>query len=115
MLAGAAELGLAAGKLRSPWWRLTSSLAMLVSGAAFLVHEQQHWLFNRAAWLHHALGWTLVVGAVFPLFRVRRPQSPLALAGFAGVLLVVAVFLFADRDTASIFGHLSTDAGIPHR
>jgi hypothetical protein len=115
MLAGAAELGLAAGKLQSPWWRLTSSLAMLVSGAAFLVHEQQHWLFNRAAWLHHALGWTLVVGAIFPLLRVRRPQSPLALAGFAAVLLVVAVFLFADRDTASIFGHLSTDAGIPHR
>jgi hypothetical protein len=115
MFAGAAELGLATGKLQSQWWRLASVLAMVVSGAAFLVHEQQHWLFNRAAWLHHALGWTLILGAVFPLLRARRPSSTFALAGFACVFLLVAVMLFADRDTASIFGHLSAYAGVPHR
>jgi hypothetical protein len=115
MLAGASELGLAAGKLHSKWWRLCSVLAMVMSGTAFLIHEQQHWLFNRAAWLHHALGWTLIAGAVFPLLRAARPRSTLALGGFACILLVIAVMLFADRDTAPIFGHLSTYAGAQHR
>jgi hypothetical protein len=115
MLAGAAELGLASGKLQSQWWRLCTALMMLVSGAAFLVHEQQHWLFSRAAFLHHAMGWTLVAGAVFPLLRARRPQSTLAIAGLASVTLVLAVMLFCDRDTAAIFGHLSQSAGSPHR
>jgi hypothetical protein len=31
------------------------------------------------------------------------------------VLLLIAVQLFADRDTAAIFGHLSQFAGAPHR
>jgi hypothetical protein len=115
MLAGAAELGLAAGKLRSPYWRLCSALTMLVSGTAFLVHEQQHWLFSRAAFLHHTLGWTLIVGAVFPLVQAFRPRSPVAALGFASVIFLIAGQLFADRDTAAIFGHLSQFAGVPHR
>jgi hypothetical protein len=115
MLAGGAELGLASGKLQSQWWRLCTALAMLVSGGAFIVHEQQHWLFSRAAFLHHAMGWTLIAGAVFPLLRARRPQSTFAVAGFASVLLVLTVMLFCDRDTAAVFGHISRSAGIPHR
>ena len=115
MLAGAAELGLAAGKLHSQWWRLTSALAMVVSGAALILHEQQHWLFSRAAFLHHAMGWWLIAGAVFPLLRAWRPRSVVAASGFAVVFAVVAVMLFADRDTAAIFGHLSQYAGVPHR
>jgi hypothetical protein len=115
MLAGAAELGLAAGKLQSQWWRLTTAFAMLVSGAAFIVHEQNAWLFSRAAFLHHILGWTLVVGAVFPLLHAWRPRSAVAATGFATVFIVLAVMLFADRDTAAIFGHLSQFAGGPHR
>jgi hypothetical protein len=115
MLAGAAELGLAAGKLRSQWWRLCAVLAMVVSGGAFIVHEQQHWLFSRAAFLHHAMGWTLLVGAVFPLVQAWRPRSLVAASGFATIFLVLAVMLFADRDTAAIFGHLSQYAGVPHR
>jgi hypothetical protein len=115
MLAGASELGLASGKLRSQWWRLCTVLMMLVSGGAFIVHEQQHWLFSRAAFLHHAMGWTLIAGAVFPLLRARRPQSTFAVAGFASVLLVLTVMLFCDRDTAAVFGHISRSAGIPHR
>jgi hypothetical protein len=31
------------------------------------------------------------------------------------VLVVVAVFLYSDRDTAPIFGHISPLAGEPHR
>src|SRR5438876_2358014 len=75
MLAGAAELGLARGKLHSPYWRLCMSFAFVVSGTAFLVHEQQALLFSRAAFLHHALGWTLLVAAVFPLVQAFRPRS----------------------------------------
>jgi hypothetical protein len=115
MLAGGAELGVAAGKLHSPYWRLCSALTMLVSGTAFLVHEQQHWFFSRAAFLHHSLGWTLIVGAAFPLVQAFRPRSPLAALGFASILFLIAVQLFADRDTAAIFGHLSQFAGVPHR
>jgi hypothetical protein len=115
MLAGGAELGLARGKLTSPLWRLATPLGLLVSGAAFLVHEQNPWLFARSAFLHHAIGWLLIGGAAFPLARARKPGSFVAVGGFAAVFLVLAVLLFADRDVAPIFGHLSTYAGPPHR
>jgi hypothetical protein len=115
MLAGAAELGRARGKLHSQWWRLCSALAMAVSGVAFLVHEQQHWFFSRAAFLHHALGWTFLAGALFPLVQAFRPRSLTAGLGFGGAFVVVAVMLYADRDIAPIFGHLSNYAGVPHR
>jgi hypothetical protein len=80
-----------------------------------IVHEQQHWLFSRAAFLHHTLGWTLLLGAVFPIAQSFRPRSLTAALGFASVLLLIAVQLFSDRDTAAIFGHLSQFAGAPHR
>jgi hypothetical protein len=115
MLAGGAELGLARGKLSSRWWRLATPFGLAVSGIAFLVHEQNAWLFARSAFLHHALGWTLVVGALFPLLRVWRPRSVVAFGGFAVLFLVVGALLFADRDVAPIFGHLSEYAGAPHR
>jgi hypothetical protein len=115
MLAGAAELGVSRGKLRSQYWRLASSFGLAVSGAAFLIHEQQHWLFSRAAFLHHLLGWTLLVSAVFPLLQAWRPRSLTAAGGFATTFLVMAVLLYCDRDTAQIFGHISQYAGLPHR
>jgi hypothetical protein len=115
MLAGGAELGLARGKLHSPLWRLATPFAFAVSGTAFLVHEQNAWLFARSAFLHHLLGWTLLGGALFPLLRAWRPRAPLAIGGFAVVFLAVGVMLFADRDVAPIFGHLSEYAGPPHR
>ena len=115
MLAGAAELGLVRGKLHSRYWRLTMPLAFVVSGTAALIHEQNGWLFARAAFLHHALGWTVVVGAIFPLAAAFRPRSPLVNSGYALVFVVVATMLFCDRDVAPIFGHLSSLAGAPHR
>jgi hypothetical protein len=115
MLAGGAELGLVRGKLKSPLWRLAMPFALLVSGTAFLVHEQNAWLFARSAFLHHAIGWTALLGAVFPLARVWRPHSTLAIAGTGLLFVAIAVILFADRDVAPIFGHLSTYAGPPHR
>ena len=115
MLAGGAELGLVRGKLRSPLWRLAVPFGLVVSGTALLVHEQNAWLFARSAFLHHLLGWTVIVGAVFPLARAVRPRSTVAVAGFACLLLVIGVMLFSDRDVAPIFGHLSTYAGPQHR
>jgi hypothetical protein len=115
MLCGAAELGVARGKLHSQYWRLTSALALLVSGTAFIVHEQNNWLFSRAAFLHHALGWTALVCAIFPFVLAFRPRSLVAATGFATFFVLLAVLLFCDRDVAPIFGHLSQFAGAPHR
>jgi hypothetical protein len=115
MLAGAAELGLARGKLKSHYWHLTVGLALIVSGAASLVHEQNDWLFSRAAFIHHAMGWVMIVGAAFPLLRTFRPRSFTLAAGFAATFLVISVLLFSHRDVAPIFGHLSPVAGEQHR
>ena len=111
MLAGAVQLALVRGKLASPLWTLSVSVAMLVSGAAFLIHEQNPWLFSRAAFLHHAIGWTLVVAAIFPLLQTLQPRRMIWSAGFAMTWVVLAVMLFCDRDVAPIFGHLSRYAG----
>ena len=115
MLAGAAELGVARGKLHSPYWRLCSALALAVSGVALLVHEQNHWLFSRAAFLHHLLGWSVVAAALFPLARAFRPRSSTAALGFAATFVLIAVVLYCDSDVAPIFGHLDFYAGVPHR
>lgn len=115
MLAGAIELALVRGKLQSSRWRLALAAAFLVSGAAFLVHEQNAWFFQRSAFLHHLLGWTLVGAAVFPLVRSVRPRSQVAASGFALTFVVLAVMLYCDRDVAPVFGHLSPLAGAPHR
>jgi hypothetical protein len=115
MLAGAAELGLVRGKLHNRAWHLALPLALAVSGAALLVHEQNGWSFARAAFLHHALGWTALIGAVFPLLAVFQPGRRAWAAGLALTLVVISVFLYSDRDVAPIFGHLSERAGPQHR
>jgi len=115
MLAGGAELALVRGRLKSPLWRLTWPLAFVTAGTAFLVHEQNPWFFARSAFLHHLLGWTFVLAAVFPLLLVWRPRSAVLRGGFAVMVVAVAVMLLCDRDVAPIFGHLSTLAGAPHR
>jgi len=115
MVAGAAELGLVRGKLHSQYWRLTSFAGLLVSGTALLVHEQNGWFFARAAFLHHALGWMVIVASAFPLMQAFRPRSLVAATGFATTFAIMAVLLFCDRDVAPIFGHLSSYAGVAHR
>jgi hypothetical protein len=115
MLAGAVELALVRGKLTSPWWRLVMAAAFLVSGLAFLVHEQNAWFFQRSSFLHHLMGWTLVVAAVIPLARCVRPRSVAVGSAFALTFVVLAVMLYCDRDLAPVFGHLSPTLGAPHR
>lgn len=115
MFAGAVELALVRGKLQARWWGLAMAAAFVVSGTAFLVHEQNTWLFQRSSFLHHLLGWTFLAAAVFPLARSVRPRSQVAAAGFALTFVVVAVFLYCDRDVAPVFGHISPLAGPPHR
>lgn len=106
-LAGAVQLALMRGKLTSRWWSLTLSLTLVISGAAFLIHEQNPWLFSRAAFLHHAIGWTLLVAALIPVGQALQPRRVVWRAGFAMTWIVLAVMLFCDRDVAPIFGHLS--------
>ncbi len=115
MVMGAAELGLAKGKLHNRWWKLAAPVGIAVSGIAFLVHEQNPWFFARAAFLHHAMGWSLIVASLFALAIVFRPRSVVLRTGFAIVVLGLSVMLFSDRDVAPIFGHISQLAGTPHR
>ena len=75
MLAGASELGLVRGKLHSRYWHLTMPLAFVVSGTAFLIHEQNSWFFARSAFLHHVIGWTMLTGAIFPLLHLHDSRS----------------------------------------
>ena len=115
MVAGGAELGLARGKLRSRYWHLALPFALVVSGSEFLVHEANPWFFQRSAFLHHLSGWLLVGGAAFPLLRTFRPRSMVLSIGTAALVVAISVVLYADRDLAPIFGHLSSLAGKPHR
>jgi hypothetical protein len=115
MLAGAAELGLVSGKLRSEYWKLCVPLALAVSGLAFLIHEANPWLYSRSAFVHHVSGWLLLVGALFPLGAAFKPRSLFFNAGYAMVMVAVAVALFAVRDISPVFGHLDPSAGVPHR
>jgi len=115
MVMGCAELGLAKGKLQSRWWKLATPIGIAVSGAAFLVHEQNDWFFARSAFLHHLVGWTLIGASLFPLALVFRPRSVVLKTAFALSVIALSVMLFSDRDLAPVFGHLSPLAGPPHR
>lgn len=111
MIAGGVQIAVVRGTLTSPRWSLVTAAALLATGASFLIHEQNGWLFSRSAFLHHAVGWVLVVSAIFPIGQALRPRRVVWSAGFALTFVVVAVLLFADRDVAPIFGHLSELAG----
>jgi hypothetical protein len=113
MIAGAVQLAVVREKLTSPRWAFVNSAALLVSGIAFLVHEQNDWLFSRSAFLHHAIGWTCVVAALFPIGQALQPRRRVWSTGFALSFVLIAVFLYSDRDVAPIFGHLSDLAGRP--
>ena len=111
LVAGAVELAVVRGKLKSPNWSLVPGFALLVSGLAFLVHEQNPWLYSRSAFLHHAIGWMLVVVALFPLGQALRPRQVVWRAGFALTFVLLAILLFADRDAAPIFGRYGVGGG----
>jgi hypothetical protein len=104
MIAGAVELAVVRQKLESPRWALVTAGALLIAGAAFLVHEQNSLFYSRSAFLHHVIGWTIVVAAIFPVGRALKPRQPAWSAGIALTFVVLAVLLFADRDTAEVFG-----------
>ena len=72
-------------------------------------------LTHRVDFLHHTIGWTMIVGSVFPIAQAFRPRSLAAATGFASVYVVTAIMLFCDRDSAAIFGHFSQYAGVAHR
>ena len=111
LLAGAVQLAIVRGKLTSPAWSLVPAVALFVSGVAFLVHEPNGWAYSRSAFLHHAIGWMLVVSALFPLGQALRPRQVLWRLGFAATFVLLAVLLFADRDAAPIFGRYGLGGG----
>jgi hypothetical protein len=111
MIAAGVQLAVVRGKLTSPSWSLVTAGALLVSGLAFLLHEQNDWLFSRSAFLHHVIGWTCVVAAMFPLLQALQPRRAAWGFGFALTWVALAVLLYADRDVAPIFGHRSDIAG----
>ncbi len=115
MFAGAAELGLVSGKLRNELWKLAVPAAFAISGAAFLIHEANPWFYSRSAFVHHVCGWTLLVGALFPLGSAFKPRSLVFNAGYGLVVVAVAVALYSSRDVAPVFGHLAPAAGVAHR
>jgi hypothetical protein len=108
MIAGGVQLAVVRGNLTHPAWSAVTAAALALAGVSFLVHEQNGWLFARSAFLHHAIGWVLIAGALFPLGQVLRPRRSVWVYGFAATLIAVAVLLYADRDNAPIFGHLGT-------
>jgi hypothetical protein len=111
MVAGAVQLAVVRGKLMSPRWSLVIAGGLLACGLAFVAHEQNPWLYSRSAFLHHTLGWMLIFAALFPLGQALWPRRTAWHVGFALTFVAVAVLLFADRDLAPIFGHLSNVAG----
>jgi hypothetical protein len=115
MLAGAAELGLVSGKLKNELWKLAVPGMFAVSGAAFLIHEANPWFFSRSAFVHHVCGWTLLVGALFPLGAAFKPRSFVFNTGYALVIVGIAVVLYTSRDVSPIFGHLDPSAGVARR
>ena len=111
LLAGAVELAVVRGTLKSAAWSLVPGCALLISGLAFLVHEPNPWLYSRSAFLHHAIGWMLVAFALIPFAQALRPRQVVWRAGFALTFLLLAVLLFADRDAAPIFGRYGLGGG----
>ncbi len=87
-----------------------STIHMVAHGA-----WAQTMMLARAAFLHHALGWAALIGAIFPLLAVFQPRKRAWAAGLALTIAVLSVMLYSDRDVAPIFGHLSERAGVPHR
>jgi uncharacterized membrane protein YecN with MAPEG domain len=53
----------------------------------------------------HICGWTLVVGALFPLGAAFRPRSHFFRLGFAVTFVVLAIALFALRDSGPALGN----------
>jgi hypothetical protein len=104
LITGAVELAIVRGKLTSRW-SLVTAAGLFLSGVAFLVHEQNDWLYSRAAFLHHVIGWLLVFAALFPLGQALGPRKPVWRVGLALTFVILAVLLFADRNSAPIFGH----------
>ena len=112
MLAGAAELGLVSGKLKSEHWKLCVPVAFAVSGAAFLIHEANPWLYSRSAFVHHVVRLDAAVGALFPLGAAFKPRSlRVQRRATRSCSSRSRSRSTRSRDVAPVFGHLDPDRG----
>ena len=106
-----------AGKLQSRWWRLamTAALRRLRRARSSSTSRTRGCSSARRS-CTTCSGWTLLVGAIFPLARAVRPRSQCAGDRLrARRSSSSRVMLYCDRDVAPIFGHISELAGTPHR
>ena len=116
MVMGAAELGLAKGKLTSRWWRLAAPVGIAFSGARVPRARAEPVVLRP-------LGVPAPPDRVDADRRRRCSRSrsssgrarPCCGTGSALFVIALAVMLFCDRDVAPVFGHLSPLAGAPHR
>ena len=88
MLAGGAELGLVHGRLSRRGGGSRGRSRSSCRGNAFIVHEQNAWIFARSAFLHHTARLDVHRGAIVPARLIWRPRSAVLRSGFA--LMVVA-------------------------
>ena len=73
-----------------------------------------HWTAT-SVWLGPLVAVALAAVCLAWGVRVFRRHSVVANSGFALTFVVLAIFLYCDRDLAPVFGHLSPLAGAPHR
>ena len=116
MVMGAAELGLAHGKLHSRWWKLATPVALAVTGPRSSSTSRTTGSSRaRRSCTTCSAGRSSSARSSRSRSSSGRARAVLQ-SGFAIVLIVaVAVMLYCDRDVAPIFGHLSPLAGPPHR
>lgn len=111
MIAGGVQFAVVRGKLRSSHWSFVTAIALFVSGTAFLVHEPSSWLYSRSAFLHHVIGWMLVLAALFPVGQALWPRRVIWRAGFALTFVLLAILLYSDRDAAPVLAGLTDAVG----
>ena len=111
MVAGAVQLAIVRGKLASPRWPL------VISGGLLLCGPRSSSTSRTTGSTRARRSSTTPSGGRSSWRRSSRwgrrfwPRRAFFQAGFALTFVAVAVLLFADRDVAPIFGHLSDTAG----
>ena len=110
MVAGAVELAVVRGKLRSPLWSLVPrSRSSCPASRSSCTSRTRGSTRARLSSITRSAGCSSIV-ALFPLGQALRPRQVIWRTGFALTFVLLAVLLFADRDVAPIFGRLGVGA-----
>ena len=116
MLAGAAELGLARGKLQSQLWRLCDAGRVRRLGRRVPGARAERLVLPALGVPAPPARLDAARRRALPARRARSGRARVVCnAGFALVFVVRRGHAVRDRDVAPVFGHLSPLAGEPHR